>query len=334
MDDPAQGVWESHVVGTSVASGPQFCSVAVNSGYTMVNLTQDADFDGTVDEDDQCALTFGTSVHDRQGCPDTDGDGYSDPDAINWSIANGADAFIADNTQWADQDGDGYGDNLAGNNPDSCPSMVGTSTGDRYGCPDSDMDTFSDCTLGWTIAQGADACVNVAGASKGDQNGCLDEDGDTSSDPDPSGTNGSVWLVSNGADAFLGDSTQWNDTDNDGYGDNPPPATLGDACPAISGTSTEDRLGCTDTDGDGYSNADLIWLAHPTGTADAFPNDITQCLDSDADGYGDNPTVNNPDSCANDAATVTRSTIDRFGISDSDVSGYSEADENCTAHPL
>jgi hypothetical protein len=64
---PAQGVWEIHVVGTSVASGPQFFSVAVNSGYTMVNLTQDADFDGTVDEDDQCAFTFGTSVHDRQG---------------------------------------------------------------------------------------------------------------------------------------------------------------------------------------------------------------------------------------------------------------------------
>jgi hypothetical protein len=331
---PAQGVWEIHVVGTSVASGPQFFSVAVNSGYTMVNLTQDADFDGTVDEDDQCAFTFGTSVHDRQGCPDTDGDGYSDPDAINWSIANGADAFIADNTQWADQDGDGYGDNLAGNNPDSCPSMVGTSTGDRYGCPDSDMDTFSDWTLGWTIAQGADACVNVAGTSTGDRNGCLDEDGDTYSDPDPSGTNGSVWLVSNGADAFLGDSTQWLDTDGDGFGDNPPPANSGDACPTTSGTSSQDRIGCTDTDGDGYSDADIIWLAHPTGTADAFPNDITQWLDTDGDGYGDNQTGNNPDSCVNDAATGTRSTIDRFGCSDSDGDGYSDADANWPAHPI
>ena len=333
---PAQGVWEIHVLGTSVASGPQFFSVAVNSGYTMVNLTQDADFDGTVDENDQCAFTFGISIHDRQGCPDSDGDGYSDP-ASNWTIAQGADAFITEITQWADQDGDGYGDNLAGNNPDSCPSIDGTSTGDRYGCVDTDMDTFSDAESnlgGWTIAQGADGCINVVGTSTGDRNGCPDEDGDTYSDPDPSGTNGSVWLVSNGADAFLGDSTQWNDTDGDGFGDNPPPANSGDACPTTSGTSSQDRIGCTDTDGDGYSDADLIWLAHPTGTADAFPNDITQWLDTDGDGYGDNQTGNNPDSCVNDAATGTRSTIDRFGCSDSDGDGYSDADANWPAHPI
>ena len=147
----------------------------------MVNLTQDADLDGTVDEDDDCAFTFGISVHDRKGCPDTDGDGYSDP-ASNWSIVNGADAFISDSTQWFDQDGDGYGDNLLGNNPDSCPSEVGTSTGDRYGCVDSDMDTFSDPESnlgGWTISQGADACVNAFGTSNADRNGCPDEDGDS-----------------------------------------------------------------------------------------------------------------------------------------------------------
>ena len=333
---PAQGVWEIHVLGTSVASGPQFFSVAVNSGYTMVNLTQDADFDGTVDENDQCAFTFGISIHDRQGCPDSDGDGYSDPTS-NWTIAQGADAFITEITQWADQDGDGYGDNLAGNNPDSCPSIDGTSTGDRYGCVDTDMDTFSDAESnlgGWTIAQGADGCINVVGTSTGDRNGCPDEDGDTYSDPDPSGTNGSVWLVSNGADAFLGDSTQWNDTDGDGFGDNPPPANSGDACPTTSGTSSQDRIGCTDTDGDGYSDADLIWLAHPTGTADAFPNDITQWLDTDGDGYGDNQTGNNPDSCVNDAATGKRSTIDRFGCSDSDEDGYSDPTLGWPAHPI
>ena len=327
---PAQGVWEIHVVGTSVAPGvPQFFSVAVNSGYLMVNLTQDADFDGIVDENDQCAFTFGTSVHDRQGCPDTDGDGYSDP-ASNWSIAQGADVFIADKTQWADQDGDGYGDNSIGTNPDGCPSIAGTSTGDRNGCIDTDMDTFSDAESnlgGWTIAQGADACINVAGTSTGDRNGCPDEDGDTYSDPDPSGTNGSVWLVSNGADAFLGDNSQWNDTDSDGFGDNPPPATLGDACPTITGTSLADRIGCTDTDGDGYSDADLIWLAHPTGTADAFPNDITQWLDTDGDGYGDNQSGNNPDACP---TFFANSSVDRIGCPDTDGDGYSDPEPNWT----
>ena len=333
---PAQGIWEVHILGTSVPSGPQFFSVAINSGYQMVNLTQDADLDGTVDEDDDCAFTFGISVHDRKGCPDTDGDGYSDP-ASNWSIVNGADAFISDSTQWFDQDGDGYGDNLLGNNPDSCPSEVGTSTGDRYGCVDSDLDTFSDPESnlgGWTISQGADACVNAFGTSNADRNGCPDEDGDSYSDPDPSGINGSVWLVANGADAFLGDSSQWNDTDSDGYGDNPPPATSSDACPVITGTSNIDRLGCLDTDGDGYSDADVSWFAHPTGLADAFPNDATQWLDTDGDGYGDNPNGTNPDACVNDGGTGIRSTIDRIGCPDSDEDGYSNPDFSWPAHPV
>ena len=72
--------------------------------------------------------------------------------------------------------------------------------------------------------------------------GCPDEDSDGVSDPDPSGTNGSVWTVANGADAYLGDASQWADFDTDGYGDNLPPATNGDGCPGVSGTSTLDRF--------------------------------------------------------------------------------------------
>ena len=72
------------------------------------------------------------------------------------------------------------------------------------------------------------------------------EDGDGSSDPDPTGINGSVWTVADGADVFLGDSTQWADSDGDGYGDEPEPATQGDSCVADPGTSFEDRFGCLD----------------------------------------------------------------------------------------
>ena len=57
----------------------------------------------------------------------------------------------------------------------------------------------------------------------------------------------------------LGDSTQWSDSDGDGYGDNPPPATDGDACNKTLGTSYQDRFGCIDSDSDGYS--DLIQQA-------------------------------------------------------------------------
>ena len=96
---------------------------------------------------------------------------------------------------------------------------------------------------------------------------------------------------------FPADSTQWVDTDNDGYGDNPPPATTGDGCPTVNGNSVHDRFGCTDTDGDGYSDPDSGWTVGANG-ADAFVSDATQWSDIDMDGYGDNANGNNPDARA------------------------------------
>ena len=152
FDNPAQGTWEVHVIGTSVPSGPQFFSLALNAEYPLVNLTQDADLDGTEDSSDDCAFTAGTSTIDRLGCVDNDGDGYSDPTS-NWTIANGADAFINEASQWRDQDGDGYGDNAApAFEPDGCTTTIGTSSTDRYGCPDPDFDTYSSPDGGWTTA--------------------------------------------------------------------------------------------------------------------------------------------------------------------------------------
>ena len=78
-------------------------------------------------------------------------------------------------------------------------------------------------------------------------------------------------------DAFPSDGTQWDDTDGDGYGDNPAPANEPDECITTPGTSTEDRYGCPDADGDGWSDA-----------GDWAPNDSTQWVDADEDGYGDN----------------------------------------------
>ena len=69
-------------------------------------------------------------------------------------------------------------------------------------------------------------------------------------------------------------------------------------------------------------------------TADAFPSDSTQWLDSDGDGYGDNPNGTNPDACVNDLGIGNRSSIDRFGCPDSDGDGYSDADANWPAHPI
>ena len=112
------------------------------------------------------------------------------------------------------------------------------------------------------------------------------------------------------SDAFPNDVTQWADQDLDGYGDNAS-GTTPDACIAESGTSTEDRLGCPDSDSDGYSDA-----------GDAFPSDSTQWADQDSDGYGDNASGTTPDACIAESGT---STEDRLGCLDSDSDGYSDA---------
>ena len=212
--------------------------------------------------EDDCPEEWGNSTADRWGCPDADGDGYSDlndafpydPSRVGDLDGDGYDdvhddAFPDDGTQWNDTDGDGYGDNPNGTAPDGCPADAGDSTVDQLGCPDSDEDGWSDA-----------------------------------------------------GDAFPGDATQWSDSDGDGYGDNQN-GSAPDACVEVNGNSTEDRLGCPDSDLDGWSDPDSNWTAHPNGTADSFPSESTQWADSDGDGYGDNPDGEMPDACPAEAGT-------------------------------
>jgi len=200
----------------------------------------DADGDGFGDNlsgtsPDACPNEFGTSTLDRLGCEDSDGDGWSD----------GGDVFPTDATQWSDLDSDGYGDEQNGTQPDSCPTEYGTSSEDRFGCPDGDSD-------GWSEA----------------------------------------------ADAFPSETSQWSDIDGDGYGDNAD-GELPDACVNEAGTSFISLdLGCPDADGDGHSDA-----------LDAFPNEVSQWSDLDADGYGDNLTGEFADVCPmlpGDASNLSR----------------------------
>ncbi len=98
---------------------------------------------------------------------------------------------------------------------------------------------------------------------------------------------GDGWLDND--DAFPNDPTQHEDTDQDGWGDDSSQQN-GDGCPTVVGTSTEDRFGCPDSDGDGYSDPDGGWLAHPGGGGDAFVSNPAQWYDTDGDGHGDNYT--------------------------------------------
>ena len=86
---------------------------------------KDTDGDGLGDNPngtnpDDCINSPGNSYEDREGCPDSDRDGYSNPSEgeVPCSVANpnGPDAYPQDATQWCDTDQDNYGDNLNGNN--------------------------------------------------------------------------------------------------------------------------------------------------------------------------------------------------------------------------
>ena len=335
---------------------------------------QDSDGDGYGDNyygnnSDSCISSSGNSTLDRQGCADSDGDGRSNPDG-DWNVDDGADAFISDITQWADEDGDGFGDNYDGTTPDSCVSETGSSTLSthynsstgqwsnmtEYGCPDEDGDGYADYS---------DPCPYSYGNSWYDQLACPDADQDGVSDMnDPLPQNptlsandwdgdGSVdhdFNQSLNVDRFPEDSTQWADSDNDGYGDNmsgnEPDAfpneqsqwqdTDGDGygdnmngndadqCRFTAGNSSMPFYGCLDTDGDDWADEH-----------DDFKDDDTQWRDMDGDGYGDEMYGNTPDQCPNQPGTSIRSVNQNgtnetfYGCEDRDNDGYEDQTDPC-----
>ena len=74
----------------------------------------------------------------------------------------------------------------------------------------------------------------------------------------------------------------------------------------------QDRHGCVDGDGDGWSD----W-------GDAFPDEGSQWSDQDQDGFGDNPNGVNGDQCA---IAWGDSFEDRYGCPDRDNDGWSDPD--------
>ena len=276
---------------------------------------------------------------------DDDGDDFADL----------IDDFPSESTQWFDSDNDGWGDNWGQNSwnltrtggigewvmnaqrIDECPLTLGTSQFDRGGCIDNDGDGYSDDgdefpneQSQWDDTDGdgyggnqsglrGDSCPLSYGESTRDRFGCLDSDYDGWSDF---------------SDIFPSLSSQWNDTDGDGYGDEYS-GFQGDVCPNQFGNSTNDRFGCLDSDGDGHSNLNDDFANNPTQyldsdgdgygnnqtpqatMSDAFPNDGTQWNDTDGDGHGDNPYGTLGDWFPNDP----------LRWQDSDQDGYADEDD-------
>ncbi|MDP6235092.1 MAG: thrombospondin type 3 repeat-containing protein [Candidatus Poseidoniaceae archaeon] len=246
----------------------------------------DSDADGFGDEvsgldGDACPTVPGLSFEDRNGCVDSDKDGWSNPDT-SWTTDDGADAFATVRSQHSDQDGDGYGDAPNGFEADVCPLLYGTSTEDRFGCLDTDADGWSDEGDAFLndstqhadddldgygdspLGNFADDCPGLFGLSSQERLGCPDSDGDGWDD----------YL-----DAFADDVRFWSDIDTDGYPDQVG-TNLSDDCPDEKGTSTKDRIGCLDTDGDGWSDE-----------GDSYPADADRYLAADSSSKGNIITV-------------------------------------------
>ena len=294
----------------------------INLPVTFEYETYDSDGDGIPNTSDDCPQTYGDSTIDQNGCPDSDGDGYS----------NSGDAFPNDPSQFSDYDNDGYGDNPDGTNPDGCPSQLGTSYIDTYGCADYDSDGRSELTdvfpydpTQWSDQDGDGYGDNASGnnpdAFPEDANEYVDSDGDgvgDNSDTFPEDANESVDSdgdgVGDNSDAFPLNPMEQFDTDLDGIGDNadvfPEDANEsvdsdGDGVGDNSDMFPNDANESIDSDGDGIGdNADEYPLVDNfldsdddgvLDLEDAFPDDSTQTNDSDGDGYGDNQSGNNPD---------------------------------------
>ena len=143
------------------------------------DASQNADADGDGYGDNPDGNQPDAFPNDETQWEDIDGDGYGDnvagnnPDVFpnnpdQWSDADGdgygdnsngqdGDVFPSESSQWSDTDRDGYGDNPDGYKPDACPTVNAFSTADRYGCPDSDLDGYSNPDENWTVEDGADA---------------------------------------------------------------------------------------------------------------------------------------------------------------------------------
>jgi len=255
----------------------------------------DDDNDGIIDSTDICPVgekdwwSRASNDYDGDGCRDESEDLDDDNDGICDAGNEDATCTISSmSTDLCPISSLEFDSNpMTDNDGDGCEDATEDSDDDNDGYPD-DID---DCPL-------------ESGSSFNDLTGCLDTDYDGYTDSQ---------------DAFPLDTSQWADTDNDGYGDEVR-GTDGDYCPNIAGTSTKDRIGCIDSDGDGWSNPDSVWSINLGG--DAFPDDATQHFDGDQDGYGDNAEGNQPDSCPSVFGT---SNMDLFGCRDSDGDGWSDA---------
>ena len=199
------------------------------SPYHTQIMHSDADLDGITVLMDQCPNEGNPNYDsDRDGCID-DGDGDGIYDYLDQCPEVDSTGFDTDNDGCIDDsDGDGVGDDL-----DLFPD-------DSTETNDTDSDGVGDNS---DSCEGHDDSIDID--EDGIVDGCddlLDNDGDG---------------VGNQDDAFPEDSTETNDTDDDGVGDNTDSDIDGDYAPNDVDDFPYDELRTKDTDGDGLADFTL-----------------------------------------------------------------------------
>ena len=317
----------------------------------MNDPTQNSDVDGDGFGDDPagnnpdgCVPQFGNSSIDVFGCPDYDGDGWS----------NNGDQFPGFPSQWVDSDWDGFGDNLSGYQGDTCPTTFGTSNRNLtgainaadaiFGCPDDDFDGFSN-TIDYCINVYGDSAFGISNLSNISIIGCPDSDNDLyedNTDPCPL-QYGSSWRDQLGCSDIDGDgisdlrdpepniaTSNVNDWDNDGYDDFRNWTNQDNVIHWIYGTDVfpNDPNEWEDSDGDGVGE-----------NSDAFPNDPNEWEDSDGDGVGDNSDFfpNDPNEWEDSDGDGVGDNSDAFPndpneTTDTDEDGVGDNSDECEGH--
>ena len=245
---------------------------------------------------DACPTEWGNSSRRNltvyaYGCPDADGDGYTDTYVFDVDPDTGlrinelGDAFPDEKTQSKDKDGDGFGDNPIGVDGDQCPEVPGVLNGtDGVGCRVIDVNDDDGDGL---INELDLICPNTPLGEQVNEEGCsqseLDDDEDGVKNNVDACPDTSAGLS---VDA-QGCSEEQRNSDSDGDGLNDPE----DSCPNTAAGMEVDENGCSqaqrDSDGDGLSDLDDACDDTPPG----FPILANGCtdesaLDTDLDGDG------------------------------------------------
>ncbi|GEM_PF-4736101 len=202
--------------------------VSIDGSHFLILIIgdfDDIDQDGILSEDDLCEAS--EMGWESNASTDNDGDGCKDStedeDDDNDGCLDIIDDFPVDIAECFDTDFDGIG-----NNEDM------DDDGDRVS---DDADKFPLDAAAWndTDLDGMPDQMNSSIESPLVED--LDDDGDGVNDTE---------------DSFPLNPDEWSDLDSDGTGDN------SDECIGTYGTSTVDRIGCLDQDGDGVSDLNDI----------------------------------------------------------------------------